>query len=381
MKIAIQPDNVVHRNGEVQSYSDRWKELADAAGVRPLMLDAYDRKSMDTVSSCDGVMWRFSPDYSTRVFAKRFLQAVELGLGIPVFPDYHTRWHVEDKLAQHDMFRALGVPTPATWVLRDREEALSFLAEARYPLVLKLSSGFQSQNVRLIRQLEEGRYWVDQLFGPGVTSLGYAPAARLRRSARNMRRAVQVLQGRPSPDPGWENELHRGYLYLQEFVPRNPFDTRVTVIGDRAFGFRRLNRPNDFRASGSGQIDWDPRRVDLRTVNLAFRIANDLRAQTVAIDAINGENGEVLVLELTLTYASWAIRRCPGFWRRSSNDTHEPIWVPGSLGAEEAIFEDFRRRLILAGPVGRRTRGVAEPWNDVYKHGFSSAGPGRFPGR
>lgn len=31
-------------------------------------------------------------------------------------------------------------------------------------------------------------------------------------------------------------------------------DTRVTVIGHCAFGYRRYNRPGDFRASGSGRL-------------------------------------------------------------------------------------------------------------------------------
>ncbi len=289
-------------------------------------------------------MWRFSPDRPTRDFAQRFLTAVEDGLGKPVFPDRHTRWHVEDKVAQQLMFRALGVATPMTRIFRDRDQALAYLREAPFPLVLKLASGFQSRNVRILRGFDEARYFLDQLFGPGVTSLAYGPAGRLRTLARTVRQSANVLRGRSSPDPGPENERHQGYFLIQELVPHNEYDTRITVIGDRAFGFRRFNRPNDFRASGSGRIDWDPAEIDERTVRTAFGIAEDLQAQTVGIDALR-QDDRILVLELTVTYASWLLRECPGHWRRKRRDPEKLEWVEGPMHPEDAIFEDFLERL------------------------------------
>lgn len=45
---------------------------------------------------------------------------------------------------------------------------------------------------------------------------------------------------------------HKGYIYFQDFIPNNNYDTRVKVIGNRCAALRRYNRKNDFRASGSG---------------------------------------------------------------------------------------------------------------------------------
>ena len=50
--------------------------------------------------------------------------------------------------------------------------------------------------------------------------------------------------------PGTEShdrDGRRGYVYFQDFIPDNQFDTRVTVIGNRAFAFIRKVRPGDFR--------------------------------------------------------------------------------------------------------------------------------------
>jgi hypothetical protein len=84
----------------------------------------------------------------------------------------------------------------------------------------------------------------------------------------------------------------------------------------------------------------------METVRLAFEVAGKLQTQSVAIDGLRrGE--ERVIAEISYTYASWAVRDCPGHWRRRDENALE--WVPGSLMPEDAIFQDFvdevRRRM------------------------------------
>jgi len=342
MDIAIQQDEVFQRNGKRQSFSERWLELAEAAGVNAELINAWDENALSRLASFDGFMWRFQPDYAPRTYAQRFLNTVEHGLRLPVFPDWRTRWYVEDKISQQQICRAIGVNTPRTWLFWEKSAALAFLQNTEYPLVLKLSSGFQSRNVRLLKSREEGVYYARQLFGPGLTSLGYQPAGLPRRAARAFRGAAQGFLLDLTGHRPTKGELSRDYMYLQEFVPQNEYDTRVTVIGERAFAFRRFNRPNDFRASGSGLLDWDPENIDQRIVRLAFQISDHLQSQTVSIDAIyRGE--DIVVLELTLLFPSWMVKECPGHWCRLNGGGLR--WVDGKMPAEDAIFQDFVSRL------------------------------------
>jgi hypothetical protein len=135
--------------------------------------------------------------------------------------------------------------------------------------------------------------------------------------------------------------LQQGYFCVQEFLPGNEFDTRVTIIGNRAFAFRRFNRANDFRASGSGKINWDPAHIDLETVRLAFHVAQKLGTQSLAVDALRGAEKR-LIVEISYTYASWAVRDCPGHWVLDGDPQRGELkWVAGRLSPEDAILEDF----------------------------------------
>jgi hypothetical protein len=119
----------------------------------------------------------------------------------------------------------------------------------------------------------------------------------------------------------------------------------VTVIGSRAFAFRRFNRPGDFRASGSGRIDWDPQHIDEESIRLAFRVARHLRTQSLGVDLLQ-HGGQKVLTEISYTYASWAVRDCPGHWVMQGDDAAGPLsWIQGRMQPEDAIFDDFVARL------------------------------------
>jgi glutathione synthase/RimK-type ligase-like ATP-grasp enzyme len=343
--IAIHPDHFVHRNGERQSFSDRWSELAAQAGIEVRAVDAYRQDIFDRLHGCDAFMWRFDFAAPERLFAKRLLAAIEQTMPLAVFPSWRTAWHFEDKVAQHYLLTAAAIPTARTWVFWDAESARAFCRDARYPLVLKLAQGYQSSNVRLMRNAAEASRWIDLLFTTGVASLDQQPVSTLRSAARHGREAVRALFGRSG---GHQSEdVQRAYIYLQEFLDGNAFDTRDTVIGRRAFAFRRLNRPDDFRASGSGRIVWEPEQIDARAVALAVRVAQQLGSQSLAVDVLR-RGDEVVVAEVSYTYASWAVRNCPGHWEQRSaaaGAAFDLAWVSGPMRPEDAIFADFIAQL------------------------------------
>ncbi len=342
--IAIQPDQFAGRDGRPESSSERWAEYAQRDGYEVRRVDVFAPDILARLADCVGFMWRHGHFSRDRAVARRLLPVLETQLGLCVYPDLATAWHYDDKIAQTYLLDAAGLPTPRTWLFWRRPEAEAFLGAAEFPLVVKLWSGAGSSNVRLVRSPAEGCRLVKRLFEGGVEDLRQLePQGRAGLIAR-ARAAVHLFLGSPLPPEGDAWERHKNYVLFQEFLPDNAFDTRLTVIGQRAFGFRRFNRPQDFRASGSGRLDFDPQAIDPAMTRLAFRTARALRAQSCAIDGLY-RAGAPVIAEISYTYASWAVHDCPGHWRLDNGPDAPLRWVAGGLWPEEAQWQDFRGRL------------------------------------
>lgn len=330
MIIAVQPDNY----GPNDASSPIWIRLLQEAGFEVRQVDVYRADILDQLKGCDGFMWRWAHFGGMGRIARRLLPVIENCLKIPVYPDQKTCWHYDDKIAQAYLFEALGVPCPKTWLWFNFEAAVEWAASASYPMVLKLSGGAGSVNVKLVINYEEALVWIGRLFSQRVTSLEetqfqpHTVSQRLKRAAKTLLTGEKPIYC----DNGFEPQS--GYAYFQEFLPNNDFDTRVTVIGNRAFAFRRFNRADDFRASGSGKINYDHREIDTKFISLAFDVSNKLQAQSCAIDGLY-RDGEPVVGEVSYTYASWAVHECPGHWDNDLN------WHEGRMWPEEAQIEDY----------------------------------------
>jgi hypothetical protein len=121
------------------------------------------------------------------------------------------------------------------------------------------------------------------------------------------------------------------------------------VIGERAFGFVRNVRRNDFRASGSGSLDYDRNLIDPRCVERAFGIAGTLGSQTLALDFVKAKDGQPVVVEISYGFVPEYVHDSGGYWTRAGE------WIPGDFWPEHLILDD------LLAAIKRKTEGVSSP--------------------
>lgn len=345
--IAIHPDNYTAPGKETESdaSSPRWARLLLEAGHEVRWVDVRRSDIIEQLSCCHAFMWRWAHFDGMSRIARRLLPVVERELKIAVYPDQNTCWHYDDKIAQAYLLKSLDIPVPKTWIWFDRDSAIEWALGARYPVVLKLAGGAGSSNVKLIKNSTEACLWIERMFKFVIRGLDEAVAEPLMGWSRIKSATRIAMNGinRPMFDNGFEPQT--GYVLFQEFLDGNTHDTRVTVIGDRAFGFRRFNRPNDFRASGSGNLDMDPSQIDERFIRLGFLTARMTRSQSCAIDGLYSD-GQCVVGEISYTYVSSAIHDCPGRWKLTGDPlTGKLIWEEGRMWPEEAQVSDFLDRL------------------------------------
>lgn len=192
-----------------------------------------------------------------------------------VWPEPLAMHLYDDKIAQVEFLQ--NYPTPQQFVVRSKDREFSF------PVVQKLAKGSASKNVKLIHKLEE----------------------------------VEI----PS--------VH------QEFCEGNDSDYRITIIGDYAMGCRRMNRPNDFRASGSNNcivLDELPRDA----VQVAWEICNEHNFITMAFDFLK-LRGQWVIIEMSYTYPIYSITRyCNFYIHVPTNRRIEGMPHPASM-----ILSDF----------------------------------------
>ena len=152
----------------------------------------------------------------------------------------------------------------------------------------------------------------------------------------------------------------RGYIYFQDFIADNQFDTRVTIIGNRAFAYTRNVRPGDFRASGSGDIVYDVHRIHPQCVPIAFEVTQKVRSQSMAFDFVLAANQQPMLVEVSYCYIPELVYQCIGHW------DDQLKWHQGHMWPQDAILID------LLEDVGRHKSPSAQPGTTAQTTGAYS---------
>lgn len=318
MKIAIH-----HRPG---SFSDRWIEYCEKNKIEYKIVCAYDTNIIEQVQDCDAFMWHHHhADYKDVLFSKQLIFSLETA-GIRCFPNAQTTWHFDDKLGQKYLLEAIGAPLVPSYVFYTKKEAFQWIKKTSFPIVFKLRGGAGSNNVKLVKNERAAVYFVKKAFSRGFscnsiwTSIKEVLRKRKEKRVTFYQSVVTIFRIAFMPNSNTKlNNREKGYVYFQEFIPNNSYDIRICVVGNKAFGLIRLTRKNDFRASGSGHIVYEKNQIDTRCVEIAFKVSQQLKTQSLAFDFVFDKNNNPLIVEISYGYSMKAYDMCEGFWDKDLN--------------------------------------------------------------
>jgi hypothetical protein len=320
----------IHNNKSTDLFHFRWIEYCDENKIAYKLVNCYDNDIIQQLKGCSALMWHYHQASPTDiVMAKSLLFSLEQS-GTKVFPDFNTAWHFDDKVAQKYLLEALETDLVPTWVFYDKKTAYDWIAKATFPKVFKLKGGAGSQNVQLAKTKEEARSFANKAFGNGFPAYdGWGSIKERYRKWRlgktnffDVAKGFTRLANPPRYAKVMGNEMD--YLYFQEFVANNDSDIRIVVVDGKAFGIKRMNRENDFRASGSGFILYDKASIDERFVKAAFEVNRKLKAQCIAYDFVL-DNGKPLLIEISYGFANAGYDACVGYWDEKMN------WYEGAF--------------------------------------------------
>ena len=331
MKIAIH-----NRKG---SFSEGWLIYCKENNIPYKLVNAYDSDIISQIEDCDAFMWHFSHlDYRDILFAKQLLYSIELS-GKKVFPNYKTVWHFDDKVGQKYLFESLNVPLVPSYSFYDKLSALSWIENTVFPKVFKLRGGAGASNVRLVKSKKEAKHLINKSFGNGFSTFNYKSFLKdqFQSFYKGNSSVISFIKSlvRCVVKPSYLKFIskEKGYVYFQDFIPNNTTDTRIVVVGDKIIGERRGVRKNDFRASGSHILLPDASKVDIRCVELAYRISKRAGFQIGVFDFVHKDN-QPLVVEVSYgTLPDYT--ECEGYWNSDFQFT------PSFINLPQMIIESF----------------------------------------
>lgn len=301
-------------------FTKLWTEYCENNNIDYTTVNCYDTNTIKSLEGFNALMWHhLNGNYKDHLIAKQILFSLEQS-GKIVFPNFRTTWHFDDKVGQKYLLEAIGAPLVKSYVFYSKAESLDFVKSTSFPKVFKLRSGAGSANVKLIKSAGQARGLVNKAFGCGFPifdRIGYFKE-RYNKFLNGKDTLLGTLKGLgrlviPLKDI---NMIHRekGYVYFQDFIPDNNSDTRIIVIGHKAFAIKRMVRKNDFRASGSGSIVYSKEEIDIRCVKIAFETSAKLQSQCMTYDFVFDHDNTPLIVEISYGFSPSGYVDCPGYW-------------------------------------------------------------------
>jgi len=309
-------------------------------------LDRHDW--IDLIEPFDIIIWKpFCLSVEPTSYFKEKIYFIENYLNKIVIPNFTSIWHYDSKIAQSYLFKIFNINSPSTFVSFDYRDAVDQLRATEMPVVFKKSWGAASTNVRLVsnrKKLEKEisseffqRIWDDGKVNYSTVLRHVLPSIT---QSWFWKKVYQKMKGYDSTSERF------GVVYWQEFIPGNTADLRITVIGDKfVYGAWRNNRPNDFRASGSGRGDFT-RKVPQEIIKYCLEINHRLNFDSMAYDVIFDKD-TFYISEMSYAYVDSFLFNCRGHYEMDENASLS--FIEGHVWPQELWIEWALQRAGIFG--------------------------------
>ena len=232
------------------------------------------------------VVWYASSQYPELFnYIEDCLMYVQLcgGVLVPSFPLFRSH---ENKFFQELLKKKLGLDIPKARLVGTMEDLYKILPSLHFPLVLKTSSGFGSSGVFKISSAEElvatANVTLTHIFPPATN-----PLRRLKQTSSYNKKIALYKNKYP---------LMVGRIILQEFFDNLTHDWKVLVFGKTCFCLKRYVKDNDFRASGSGNFNFDETPPD-SLLEYALHVVQSLDTPWASLDIAELGNDQYGLIE------------------------------------------------------------------------------------
>lgn len=236
-----------------------------------------------------GLTANFKQLYDERIYI------LERVLGHTIFPTAEEIFIYENKRFFSFWLEANMIPHPKTNVFYTKNESLSFIEQASYPFVAKVSIGASGSGVRILKTEKAAEQYIieafegkgaEQRIGPNLKFNGL-----IKRIFHYALRPKDIKQ-KLNRFKALADNVQKGFVIFQEFIPHD-FEWRVVRIGDSFFAHKKMIKGE--KASGSLLKSYDNPPLELLT--FVKKITDKHKMYSQAVDVFE-HKGQYLINEM-----------------------------------------------------------------------------------
>jgi glutathione synthase/RimK-type ligase-like ATP-grasp enzyme len=242
---------------------------------------------------------------------------LETYLGKKCYPSTNHCFLYEDKCIEAYISQTARLPFANTYISYEKKDAMSITETLKYPFVSKIVPSSGSVGVELVRTHNKAVKIVNEVF------------SRAGRRTHNFYHS------------------QKNFIYFQEYIPNDGYDTRIIIAGKRIFGYYRKVPKGDFRASGMNIIE--ERELPEEAMKIALAVNKIVKSPVLAVDMLHGLDGKYHIIEFSPLYqmdssAELRVNDIPGAYIVNENGTFHfetgRYWV-AELAIREFLVNEY----------------------------------------
>ncbi len=222
----------------------------------------------------------------------------------PIYPSYEEILVYENKKFLSYWLKANKVPHPETWVFYYKQEALEFARTCTLPIVGKTSIGASGSGVKIIKDRDELRKYIQQVFSEKGITRRWGPNLKRgdfkKRLFNRLKNIPDLMRYFKKKFNAAQMDPHRWFAIFQAYVPAE-FEWRAVRIGDSFFAHKKLATMGSM-FSGTSKVGWGAPPEKLLDFVKSVTDKRNFLAQ--AVDIFEDEGGNYLVNELQCCFGS-----------------------------------------------------------------------------
>jgi len=223
-------------------------------------------------------------------------------LNYKIFPTYKEMIIYENKKMLSYYLGAINIPHPPTYIFYNKNEAIEYLNNSEYPVVMKSSIGASGTGVFICKSLKEAKGYVSKAFSKKGIPMIIGPnritgniIKWIKKAIRNPKYARQRIATYSTISKG----RTKNFIIVQEYIQHN-YEWRTARIGDSYFAHQKVKYKD--KCSGTKGINYVNPPLEL--LDFVRKICTENNLYSVAIDILK-DNNSYLVNEIQIIYGNF----------------------------------------------------------------------------